>query len=248
MASTVVFVHGGFHGGWCWKKVRRILEQRGWTVFTPTLTGVGERAHLASASVTLETHIEDVLGVLEAEELSNVVLCGHSAAGTVITGVADRVPERISNLIYLDAIVPADGQSSLDVVAENHHDDFLRSGAAEAGESRIAPPLFDAAGFGVHEPDDAAWVNRRMTRHPLRAFTDKLRLTGGVERVPQRIFVRCTGFYERFLDDQAASLDGRPGWRVDRWEDSGHDVMVSEPERVADLIRHTEIRTLDGAD
>lgn len=243
MASTVVLVHGGFHGGWCWKKVRCILGDRGWTVFTPTLTGLGEGAHLASASVTLETHIQDVLGVLEAEELRDVVLCGHSAAGMVITGVADRVPERISHLIYLDAIVPADGQSALDVGANKHNDDFLQSGAAEVGEGWLAPPLFDAAGFGVYEPNDAAWVNRRMTSHPLRAFTDKLRLTGGVEHVPQRTFVRCAGFAERFLDVHASSLDGRPGWRVDRW-DSGHDVMITEPERVADLIHHTEIRTL----
>jgi pimeloyl-ACP methyl ester carboxylesterase len=143
-----------------WKKVRRILGDRGWTVFTPTLSGLGEGPHLASASVTLETHIQDVLGVLEAEALRDVVLCGHSAGGMVITGVADRAPERISHLIYLDAIVPADGPSALDVVANKHHDDFLQSGAAEGGEGWLAPPNLDAAGFGVHEPDDAAWVNQ----------------------------------------------------------------------------------------
>jgi pimeloyl-ACP methyl ester carboxylesterase len=133
MASAAVLVHGGFHGRWCWKKVRRILRDRGWTVFTPTLTGLGEGAHLASASVTLETHIQYVLGVLEAEELRDVVLCGHSPGGMVITGVADRAPERISHLIYLEAIAPADGQSALDVVANKHHDDFLQSGACGSG-------------------------------------------------------------------------------------------------------------------
>jgi pimeloyl-ACP methyl ester carboxylesterase len=165
-------------------------------------------------------------------------LCGHSLAGMVITGVAERAPDRISHLIYLDAIYPADGQSSLDVTKD--HNAFLLSGAADAGEGWRAPPMADAAGFGVYEPDDAAWVNRRLTWQPLRTLTDKVRRTGGVEKVPQRIFVRCSGFAMASMDDHASSLDGQPGWRVDRW-DSGHDVMITEPARVADLIHHTEI-------
>jgi pimeloyl-ACP methyl ester carboxylesterase len=239
MASTVVFVHGGFHGGWCWKKVSPILGARGWRVFTPTLTGLGERAHLASPSVTLETHIEDVLGVIEAEELSDVVLCGHSYAGMVITGVADRRPELISHLIYLDALVPEDGQSSLEVTANKDIDVLLHAGAAESGKGWLAPPNHDAAGFGVYEPDDAAWVSRRMTWQPLRTLTDKLSLTGGIEEVPQRIFVRCARFSRGSMDDHASSLLGRSGWQVERW-DSEHDVMITEPERVADLIDATE--------
>jgi pimeloyl-ACP methyl ester carboxylesterase len=216
--------------------VRRSLEHSGWRVFTPTLTGLGERAHLASTSVTLETHVADVLGVLEAEELSHVVLCGHSYGGMVITGVADRLPERISHLIYLDAIIPANGQSSFDAVHNNGSESYLKS------EGSLSPLLHNAAGFGVHEPDDAAWVNRRMTRQPLETFTEKLRLTGGIEKITQRIFVRCSGYAGEFLDGQATSFDGQPGWRVDRWDGSGHDVMVTEPERVADLIRQTEIQ------
>jgi pimeloyl-ACP methyl ester carboxylesterase len=178
MASTAVLVHGGFHGGWCWKKVRRILRDRGWTVFTPTLTGLGEGAHLASASVTLETHIQDVLGVLEAEELRDVVLCGRSAGGMVITAVADRAPERISHLIYLDAIVP-----------------------------RTASRRLMWSPTNTTMTSCSPWLRKRAK----------------------------AGLRRRFLDGHASSLDGRPGWRVDRW-DSGHGVIITEPERVADLI------------
>src|SRR6185437_2887529 len=101
--STYVLVHGAWHGGWCWKRVRKPLQAQGHEVFTPTLTGIGERSHLLSPQVNLETHIEDVVNLIRWEELSNVVLCGHSYGGAVISGVADRIPERIGALIYLDA-------------------------------------------------------------------------------------------------------------------------------------------------
>ena len=104
--STFVLVHGAWHGGWCWRRVERLLRAQGHEVLTPTLTGLGERAHLMSRQIDLETHIEDVLGVLRIENLRDVVLCGHSYGGMVITGVADREPECITALVYLDAFVP----------------------------------------------------------------------------------------------------------------------------------------------
>jgi pimeloyl-ACP methyl ester carboxylesterase len=115
---AAVLVHGAFHGGWCWRKVSALLTARGWTVFAPSLTGLGERAHLATSDIGLETHVQDVLSLFEADELSDVVLCGLSAGGAVVTAVADRVPERISHLIYLDAVIPHSGESVFDVVGE----------------------------------------------------------------------------------------------------------------------------------
>src|SRR5205823_2243207 len=116
--ATFVLVHGGFHGGWCWRKVAPLLRSAGHEVYTPTLTGLGERAHLLGPGITLETHAQDVLGVLTHEELSDVILVGHSMAGTVITVVVDTAPERLAHLVYLDASVPRDGESDLDCQSE----------------------------------------------------------------------------------------------------------------------------------
>jgi len=107
--ATFVLVHGAWHGGWCWKRVAALLRQAGHEVFAPTLTGLGERAHLMSNAIDLHTHIRDILGVLQWEELADVVLCGHSYGGMVISGVADRVPEKLRSLVYLDAFVPDNG-------------------------------------------------------------------------------------------------------------------------------------------
>src|SRR5215471_17762390 len=112
--TTYVLVHGAWHGGWCWRKVRDALERSGAEVYTPTLTGLGERAHLASKDIGLDTHVADVLGVLEGEDLSEVVLVGHSYSGMVVTAVADRAADRVARLVYLDAVVPNDGQCLYD--------------------------------------------------------------------------------------------------------------------------------------
>ena len=115
--ATFLIAHGAWSGGWAWKKIRRRLGARGHQVFTPTYTGLGERAHLARREFGLDTHIQDVLGVLEYEDLSDVVLLGHSYGGMVATGVADRAPQRLRRLAYLDAFAPRDGQALLDLVA-----------------------------------------------------------------------------------------------------------------------------------
>ena len=114
--ATFVLVHGAWQGGWCWKRVAALLRRSGQDVFTPTLTGLGERAHLLDDKIDLDTHIQDILGVLRCEELSDIVLCGHSYGGVVITGVADKASEQIRSLVYLDALVPADGQTVVDIL------------------------------------------------------------------------------------------------------------------------------------
>lgn len=114
---TYVLVHGAWHGSWCWKRVRKNLQNAGHQVFAPTLTGLGERSHLNSAAVNLSTHIADIVNLLRWEDLSNVILCGHSYSGMVISGVADQVPERIDTLVYLDAVVPEDGECVFDLLS-----------------------------------------------------------------------------------------------------------------------------------
>src|SRR5207253_6592078 len=112
--ATFVLVHGGWHGGWCWRKLTPLLRAAGHEVYTPTLTGLGERAHLLGPGITLETHAQDVLGVLTHEELTDVILVGHSMAGAVIMVVADRAPAPLAHLVYLDASLPRDGESEVE--------------------------------------------------------------------------------------------------------------------------------------
>jgi pimeloyl-ACP methyl ester carboxylesterase len=229
--ATFVLVHGAWHGGWCYARVAALLRARGHTVFAPTLTGQGERAHLLNGSINLSTHIEDVLGVFRCERLSNVVLAGHSYGGMVITGVADRIAERIHALAYLDAFVPDDGQSLFDINIPANTQRFLDSAGASGGLSVPAP---SAAYFGVNAADSAT-VDALATPHPIGCFTEKLKLSGAHRSVKKRLYVHATVlprespfrvFYER------ANANG---WSVHALA-CGHDVMLDMPEETAQLL------------
>lgn len=235
---TAVFVAGGFHGGWCWQRVAEPLRGQGWRVYTPSLTGLADRAHLLTRDVNLETHVQDILGLIEAEELKDIVLCGHSAAGSVITVVADRLPERIRGLLYLDASMPESGQSVLDFIGDTQGvASVFRAQAAEFGDGWRVPPgvPFDAAGFGIEDEADAAWVNRRMTAHPLAAFEDQLELGGGWERIKQRTYIRCERFEIAHGEPLIARLEADPKWHTERW-DCGHSPHLTMPEHVVEAV------------
>ena len=233
--------HGAWHGGWCWRDVRRGLEAAGATVFTPTLTGLGERRHLLSPQVSLDTHIADVAGLIEAEELSDIVLCGHSYAGMVITGVCDRLKPRIRHAVYLDAALPKDGQA---MIGQNP-DATAASVAAETAVMRSLAP--DGLAMGAFDdltilgvPADhpnAAWVRRRLTPHPFRTFTDPIRLSnGGSDGLP-RTYVLCTGPVMRGASFQAHArrVKAGPTWRYAELA-TGHDAMITAPGAVTDLL------------
>src|SRR5215203_5818244 len=172
--TTYVLAHGGWHGGWSWKKVTPLLRAAGHAVATPTLTGLGERAHLLSPEIGLETHVQDILGVLEYEDLAGVVLVGHSSGGMVVMAVADRAPGRVAHLVYLDAFVPQTGQALVDLPPADRRAVFVEQ-ARTAGEGwRVpAPPERN----GVIDEADLAWVRPRLGPQPLATFTEPLRLT-----------------------------------------------------------------------
>lgn len=242
-APVVIFVHGGFHGGWCWVRVAAPLRAQGWQVYTPSLTGLADRAHLLTPAVGLETHVQDIVGLITSEELDKVVLCGHSAAGAVITVVADRVPSRIAGLLYLDASLPSNGQSMLDFMGDSQGIPALfRAQAAERGEGwRVPAGLpFDAAGFGIDDAADAAWVNRRISDHPLAAFTEPVLLSGAGERVTRRSYIRCEGFQIAHGEPLIARLEQDPRWHTERW-DCGHSPHITAPPRVVAAV--TRLRT-----
>lgn len=239
IAPTVILVHGGFHGGWCWTRVAEPLRTHGWRVYTPTLTGLADRSHLLTRDVNLNTHVQDIVGLIEAEELSDVILCGHSAAGAVITPVADRMPARIAGLLYLDASLPMHGQSMLDFIGDSQGIPALfRAQAAAHGDGwRVPAGLpFDAAGFGIDDVADAAWIDRRLTAHPLAAFADKLNLTGAWDAVPRRTYIRCERFQIAHGEPTIARLEQEPRWHTERW-DTGHSPHVTDAPRVVAAIQ-----------
>ncbi len=234
---TVVLIHGGFHGGWCWDKVRPLLQDDGWTVETPTLAGVGAKAYLASPLISLDTHVQDVVSLIEGKNLIDVALCGHSSAGMVISGAANAIPERLRTLVYLDALIPRDGESMCDILGPVMTS-AMKQHADERGDGWLVPAsdFSAAADFGVSDPADASWVQRNLTDHPIRAFADPLPSTAGVERVADKIVVRCTEHKNRpHLDRAMVLFEGKRGWTVHRWP-STHDVMITEPERVRGLF------------
>lgn len=230
--ATFVLVHGAWHGGWCWKRVRPLLAAKGHEVFTPTLTGVGERSHLLRPQVGLETHITDIINVIRWEELSDVVLCGHSYGGMVISGVADRIPEKIRSLVYLDAFVPADGQSATDFMPPERVQ-MLQESARAHGQGWRLPPI-TAAAFKVR-PENQAWVDSQCVPHPLAAFEDRIRLTGGLARVASRTFILAEQYNPSAFQGIAERVRRDPAWRFLALP-CGHDVMVDMPRELADAL------------
>jgi pimeloyl-ACP methyl ester carboxylesterase len=230
--ATFVLVHGAWHGSWCWQRVRRRLQAAGHEVFTPTLTGVGERSHLNARDVTLETHIADVENLIRWEELSDVVLCGHSYGGMVVTGVADRLPDRIRALVYLDAFVPDDGDSLIGLLPENQKIQML-DGTNAAGDGWQVPPI-PAEVFAVNEAD-RDWVDRQCTVQSLATFSEPIRLTGGVDRVGDVTYVLASRFELDSPFPPFMEKAGARGWKLGVLA-CGHDVMLDMPDAVAELL------------
>src|SRR5262245_11856919 len=233
---TFVLVHGAWHGGWCYRDVADELRANGHAVFTPTLTGLGERSHLNGQNITLETHIRDVCGVIEAEELSNVVLCGHSYGGMVITGVADRMSSRIRTMVYLDAFIPEHEQSlnrylELALSPENSKAfvEGYRGSAIKSNSGLMAAP--PAEGFKVIE-QKRAWVDRRCGPQALATFETPVLLTGAGSAIKERVFILAEAWDPSPFRYYAAKVAGLPGWRVTRMP-CGHDVMVDLPHELA---------------
>jgi len=222
--GTFVLVHGAWHGGWCWARVSGPLRRQGHRVVTPTLTGLGERSHLLSPRITLETFIQDVVNVLAWEELSEVVLVGHSFAGLVISGVADRMPQRIRHLVYLDAFLMDPGQSVFDTLPRGLVA-RLREAAGPSGALAVPRP----ANFGLDQPQDLSFVERRLTPHPIGTYETPLNLRHPVGNGLPATYLSCTR--PRFAAVEASRQWVRrhaPHWV---WQDleTGHDAMVSAP-------------------
>ena len=229
--TTFVLVAGAWHGGWCWQRVAQALRQQGHDVYTPSLTGVADRAHLIGPDVTLSTHINDICGIIESYDLTEVVLCGHSYAGLIITGVADRHPDRLRALVYLDALVPEDGQSMFDTIPDEIAQGFIDQAAA--GDGFSVPPM-TAEQFNVNAAD-AAWMEAKCTDHPLHSFDEPIALTGAYEQVTNCSYVLADGFDHPGTKAAYAMVKDRPNWTASIME-GGHDLMIDNPDAVVALL------------
>lgn len=233
--SIFVIVHGGFGGGWEWTPVAQLLRGRGHVVFTPTLTGMGERSHLGPR-VGLGTHIEDVVAVLEFEELHNVVLCGASYGGMAVTGAADRVPERVALLVYIDALVPVNGQSGLDLLPEGFGA-VVRAAADEHGHGWVAIPDAVLPPEGLIVDDIRARYVARLRDQPVATFTEPIHLTNAAARV-RRAFIRCTGYELDVGGDPIEPMAARA--RAEGWPylelSAPHDPHLFDPTATAVVL------------
>jgi pimeloyl-ACP methyl ester carboxylesterase len=229
--TTYVLVHGAWHGSWCWKRVRKSLQDAGHQVFTPTLTGVGERSHLNSPVVNLSTHIADVVNLLRWEDLSDVILCGHSYGGNVITGVADQAPERIRTVVYVDAFVPEDGECVFDLLSPRRAQQ-MRLQAQTVGAGWSVPPI-PSERFNVNL-GDAAWVNAQCTSQSIASFEEHIRLNRVPSHTHDATHIWATGWDNspfRAAHERAKAK----GWKS-RTIACGHEVMFDRPDELTDML------------
>lgn len=229
--GTFVLVHGGGHGGWCYQPVARRLQAKGHVVYAPSLTGLGDRAHLVRSDIDLDFHINDVVKLLHFEDLTNVILVGHSYGGMVITGVADRVPDRVGHRVYLDAAYPAEGDS-LAQTAPMVLESRKQSRVVDGVELFLFPDS-DHHFYGVHDPATIAWMKPRLTPHPWACFEQKLHLQNeeAMRAIPESHIICTATILGRNMITMMKRSDGRV-WDID----TGHDLMLTEPEWVSDRL------------
>ena len=242
---TFLLVHGAWHGGWCWRDVRTALEGEGHRVIAPTLSGLGERSHLMSPEIGLDTHIADILAVIRFEDLDDFVLVGHSYGGMVITGVADAVRERIAHIVYLDAARPMDGQSMITqgpdrpaaVIAQSEA--ALRGLAPDGVAMHAFPP--EILGIPADHPS-YDWVAERLTPHPLKTWLDPIALENGGSDGLARTYIHCTDpvLPNSSFPWHAAQTAADPSWRY-RAIATGHDAMVTAPRETAALLAEAAV-------
>ncbi|MFF2380772.1 alpha/beta fold hydrolase [Streptomyces sp. NPDC058108] len=236
--STYLLVHGAWHNGECWKRVVPLLEAAGHRVLAPSLTGYGDTAHLLGPEVGLDTHVDDIVGLIVDEDLTDVILVGHSYAGLVVSSAANRVPDRIAHLVHLDAMVPRDGESAADVMPVTQALIDLALASDSGWRVPPLPELPPPAGlFGVTDPEDVAWLRTMLSDQPVRCLQQPVTLDDPALDAVPRTHIHCTaglpdGFARRPVP--ATQPDGTP---AQVWElATGHDCMITMPAELTGLL------------
>jgi pimeloyl-ACP methyl ester carboxylesterase len=235
--GTFVLIPGAWHGAWCYREVAQTLRARGHTVFPVTLTGVGERFHLGSADTNLSTHIQDVAAVMVSEELENVIVVGHSYAGMVVSGIAERYPQYLRALVYVDALVPEDGETMFDLTSTAFRAMAMEKAGQSSGGYLVAPPSVEFLGVDAAH---AAWVGRRLTAHPIGTAMERLTLGAADPSIP-RHYIACESpsISTTLLSKERVHRD--PSWAIHSL-DASHEAIINCPYTVSDILH--DIATL----
>jgi pimeloyl-ACP methyl ester carboxylesterase len=227
--ATYVLVHGSCHGGWCWKKLTPLLRKNGHLVYTPTLTGLGERTNLVNKSVGLDTHILDIVQVLEYEDLDEVILVGHSYGGMVIGGVTEKVLQRIGRLVYLDAYIPQDNRSAFDLVP-GLETIYKERRLKDEGKEWLVES-YTPEEFGVTDPDDVRWMSTRLTPMPWHTHDQPIRITSPRAKDLPRNFIS----FSEFGISQFKFQESKAGWDYHELM-RGHDAIITAPNELGELL------------
>lgn len=233
---TFVLVHGAYHGGWCWVKVADGLRSDGHRVFTPTLTGMGERAHLLSTRPNLETWIEDIAQVFRFEDLSDVILVGHSFSGSIVSAIADRMPERLRRIVYLDAMLLKSGQSPGDISPPGLIEMYEERARNNDGIATLPNP---PEHYGVTDPEMAAWFRGKLTPHPIQTYLDRLELRHPLGNGVPATYIACSDpFFPTTLNSRTLARS-MPGWTYLEIP-TAHNAMTLAPEMLTALLARVD--------
>jgi pimeloyl-ACP methyl ester carboxylesterase len=229
--KTFVLVHGAWHGGWCWRRVADLLEAKGHKVFTPTLTGVGDRSHLLSKEVILDTHITDIANLFKWEDLKDACLVVHSYGGWPGSGALEQIGDRVSSIVWLDAFKPQDGQRGIDTSSEFSRK-ALEAAVAKGEPGRAAPK---AEAFGVNAKDQA-WVESKLTPQPNGVALQPIKLTGAREKIAKKTYIRAPKYPQPAFDKAYAECKADKSWQTFETTSAGHDVMVDDPQWLTEIL------------
>ncbi|HEY1545290.1 MAG TPA: alpha/beta fold hydrolase [Xanthobacteraceae bacterium] len=229
--KTFMLVHGAYHGGWCWRRVADHLEARGHKVYAPSLTGNGDRSHLMSKEINLDTQIADIANLVTWEDLHDICLVAHSFGGWPASGALEMIHDRVASIVWLDAFMPEDGQKGTDFISP-----YSRKAMEEAmarGEAGRKPP--PAKTFSK-STKDYAWIDSKLAPQPNGPAMQAIRLTGKRETIARKTYIRAPSYPQAAFDKAYAACKADKSWRTYIYEDTGHDVMIDRPEWVADVL------------
>lgn len=231
--KTFLLVHGAWVGGWYWRRVADLLEKQGHKVFSPTLTGLGERSHLLSKEINLDTHILDIVNVVKWENLSDICFVVHSYGGFPGSGALEQIGDRVSSIVWLDAFKPANGQKAIDLAPGPLRKIFLNS--MEKGEPGVSLPAGVNISIFVNQKD-AAYFRSKLTPQPVGSYLQPIKLSGARDKVLKKTYIRLRKYPNPTFDKALAECEADKSWSTLVNTTSGHAVMLDEPEWLADVL------------
>ena len=227
-----LLIHGAWHGGWVWNEISEILNYQGYSVSTPTLTGLGEKKHLLSSKITIDTFIEDVVNHIIFENLNNIILVGHSFAGSVISGVADKLKDRIQKLIYFDAVILKDGQKPFDIAPKELVKERIELAKRFGNGISIPAPSADA--FGVFDVKKSLLLEEKLTPHPLSTYQSKLTIKNEIGNGIPLFYIFCNNPVYKSLES-SREVVRKLKWPIFELN-AGHDAMLTHPKETLNLL------------